>query len=88
MFRVSLFVADPLEGSRGNQAENQKVVATKTGRVLPGVSIFVRSLERDIEQGTFFCFLSPDAGADCAMTDFVHWLRIGLISHFFPLFDF
>ena len=75
-FRLSRLVANPLESPCGDQAHNQKVVATKTIGVLPGVRVLVGPLERDVEHGTFFSLLAPDAGADRAVADFVDRLTV------------
>ena len=75
-FRLSGLVANPLESPRGDQAHNQEVVAAKTGGVLPGVSVLVGTLKRDVEHRAFIRLLAPDAGADGAMADFVNGLGV------------
>jgi len=70
-------IANPFERSCGDQAHDQEVVSAKTGRVLPSVPVFVRALEGDVEQWAFVRFLTPDAGAYGAVTDFVNGLIIG-----------
>jgi len=78
-FRWSWLVANPLESPCGDEAHNQKVVAPETAGVLPGFSIFVGSLEGDIEDRTFVGLLLPDARAYGAVTDFVDWLTVRFI---------
>lgn len=75
-FWLSGLVTNPLESSCGDQAYNQEIVTAKTGGVLPCVSVLVGSLEGDVEQGTFFGLLAPDARADDTVTDFVNWLVV------------
>ncbi len=73
-------VANPLESPRGDQADNQEIIAAKTCGVLPRVSVLVGPLEGDIEQGAFVGLLVPDARADGAVTDFVDWLTVWCTS--------
>jgi len=75
-FWLSGLVANPLESACGDQAHNQKVVAAKTGGVLPCVSFLVGPLEGYVEQGTFVGLLAPDACANGAVTDFVDGLAV------------
>jgi hypothetical protein len=75
-FRLSGLGANPLESPCGDQAHNQEVVAAEAGRVLPGVFLLIRSLEGDVEQGTFVGLLAPDARAYEAVADFVDWLAV------------
>ena len=75
-FRLSGLVADPLECPCGNQADNQEVVAAETGGVLPCLSFLVGSLEGDVEHGTFFGLLAPDACAHGAVTDLMDGLAV------------
>jgi len=75
-FWLTGLVANPLESSRGDQAQNQEVVAAKTSGVLPCVSVFVGPLEGNVEQGTLVGLLSPDARADGAVADFVDGLAV------------
>ena len=75
-FWRSRLAANPLESPCGNQAHNQKVVASKTGGVLPGVSVLVSSLECHVEHGTFIRLLAPDARAHGAVADFVDGLAV------------
>ena len=79
-FRLSGLVANPLECPCGDQADNQEVVAAKTGGVLPGVSVLVGPLKGDVEHGTFVGLLGPDARADGAVADFVDGLAVGCTS--------
>ena len=80
-FRLSGLVANPFESPCGDEAHNQEVVSAKTGRVLPSVSVFIRALKGDVEQGAFVGLLTPDARADGAVTDFVNGLVIGFIGY-------
>ena len=75
-FRLSGLVANPLESPCGDQADNQEVVAAKTGGVLPGISVLVGPLERDVEHWAFVGLLTPDARADGAVADFVDGLTV------------
>ena len=75
-FRLSGLAANPLESPSGDQADNQKVVAPKTGRVFPGVAVLVCPLERDVEHLAFVRLLTPDAGAHGTMADFVDGLTV------------
>ncbi len=75
-FWLSGLVANPLESSCGDQAHNKEIVAAKTGGVHPCVPVFVGPLEGDVEQGTFFSLLAPDACADGTVTDFVDGLVV------------
>ena len=75
-FWLSGLVADPLESPCGDQAHNQEVVAAETGGVLPGVTVLVRPLERDVEHGAFIRLLAPDAGAHGAVADLVDRLAV------------
>ena len=75
-FWLSGLVANPLESPCGDQAHNQKVVAAKTGGVLPCVSILVGPLEGEVAQGAFVGLLAPDARAHGAMADFVDGLAV------------
>ena len=75
-FRLPWLVADPLESPCGDEADNQKVVAAKTGGVLPSVSVLVGPLKRDVEHGAFLRLLAPDAGAYGAVADFVNGLIV------------
>ena len=73
-------VANPLESPCGDQTHNQEVVAPKTAGVFPCVSVLVGALEGDVEYGAFVAVLSPDAGADGAVSDFVYWLLVWCTS--------
>src|ERR1035437_1762310 len=75
-FRLSGLAANPLESPCGDQADNQKVVAAKTGRVFPGVAILVGPLERDVKHLAFLGLLAPDAGASGPVADFVDGLIV------------
>ena len=68
--------ANPLESPGGYQTDNQKVVATKAGRVLPCVSVLICPLERDVEHLAFIRLLAPNAGAHGAVADFVDGLTV------------
>src|ERR1035437_694134 len=70
-FWRSRLAANPLASPCGNQADNQKVVAAETCRILPDVSFLVGPLERHIEHGAFFGLLAPDARTDGTVTDFM-----------------
>jgi hypothetical protein len=73
-------VAYPLESPRRDQAHNQEVVTAETGSILPVFSFLVGPLERDVEHGAFVGFLAPNAGADRAMTEFMHGLSVWFTS--------
>ena len=70
-------IANPFERPCGDQAHHQEVVSAKTGRIFPGVTVFVRALKGDVEQRAFVGLLTPDARADGAVTNFVNGLIIG-----------
>jgi hypothetical protein len=70
-FLLPRLIANPLEGSCGDQAQDQEVVATKTGGVLPGLSVLVGALKGDVEQGTFVGLLAPNARTYGAVANFV-----------------
>lgn len=72
--RLSGLVPNPFESSCGDKADNQEVVAAKTGRVLPGVTFLVCSLKSDIEHLPFLRLLAPDACAHGAVADCVDGL--------------
>lgn len=78
--RRSGLAGDPFISSGGNQAHNQEVVPAKAGRVLPCVSVFVCSLEGDVEHRTFVSILTPNARAYGAVADFVNGLVIRFTS--------
>ena len=85
-FGLPGLAANPFESPSGDQAHNQEVASAKARRVFPGVSVFVRPLEGDVEHETFFGLLAPDAGAHGTMADFVNGLVVrctdrGLIFH-------
>ena len=74
--RLSGLVANPLESSGGDQADNQKVVAAEACGILPSVAVLVGPLEGDVEHLAFICLLAPDAGADGTVADFVDGLTV------------
>ena len=73
---MSGLVANPLESPSGDQADNQEVVAAKTGGILPGIAVLVGPLEGYVEHLAFIRLLAPDAGADGTVADFVDGLTI------------
>jgi hypothetical protein len=79
-FWLAGLVTNPFERPCGYQAHHQKVASTKTGRVLPSIFVFVRTLKGDVEHVAIVSLLAPDARADEAVTDFVNRLVIGLIG--------
>ena len=76
-FDSSGLAPDPLEGSGCNQTNDQEVPPAKAGRILPGITLFVCPLERDVEDRPFVGFLLPDTGAHRAVPNFVDRLLIG-----------
>ena len=76
---------DPFEGPHCQQAQQQQVVPAEAGGVLPFLALLIATLEGDIEHGTLFGVLPPDAGADRAVADGVDRFVVGvssLIFHF------
>ena len=73
-FRLPGLVSNPLESPCGDEADNQEVVAAKTGGVFPVVSVLVCPLEGDVEHGAFLGLQAPDARAHGAVADFVDGL--------------